>query len=188
MATFSVIYDACVLYPAPLRDLLMRLAVTGLFKAHWTDTIHEEWITALMRQGKFQREKLDKVRELMDRHIKDAKISGYEELIPSLNLPDPNDRHVLAAAIKVNADAIISFNAKDFPNSALDRYDIELIHPDDFIYYQLDLNVALCCKAVKNQRQALKNPPKTVEEFLNILQKQELPQTVSVLRKYADLI
>lgn len=188
MATFSVIYDACVLYPAPLRDLLMRLAMTNLFKAHWTDTIHEEWITALLRQDKYPREKLEKVRDLMDRHIKDAKVYGYEELISGLNLPDPNDRHVLAAAIKVNADAIISFNAKDFPDSVLESYGIELIHPDDFIYYQLDLNIAVSCKAVKGQRQALKNPPKTVEEFLNILQKQELPQTVSVLRKYADLI
>lgn len=74
MAKFSVIYDACVLYPAPLRDLLMRLATTDLFKVHWTDTIHEEWITALLRQGKYQREDLEKTRDLMDRHIKDAKV------------------------------------------------------------------------------------------------------------------
>ena len=188
MATFSVIYDACVLYPAPLRDLLMRLAMTNLFKAHWTDRIHEEWIRALLRQNKHPREKLEKVRDLMDKHIKDAKVYGYEELILGLELPDPNDRHVLAAAIKVNADAIISFNAKDFPRSVLENYAIELIHPDDFIYYQLDLNLSLSCKAIKGQRQALKKPSKTVEEFLKILQKQELPQTVSVLRNYKGLI
>lgn len=188
MAKFSVIYDACVLYPAPLRDLLMRLAVTGLFKAYWTDKIHEEWITALLRQGKHSRENLEKVRDLMDKHVADAKVLGYESLIHGLTLPDMNDCHVLAAAIKVNADAIISFNAKDFPCETLDNYGIELLHPDDFIYYQLELNPILCCKVIKNQREALKKPPKTLEEFLLILQQQSLPQTVSTLRQYTDFI
>jgi hypothetical protein len=99
MSKFTVVYDACVLYPAPLRDLLMNLALTNLFKAHWTDRIHEEWINALMRENRFTREKLEHVRDLMDRHAGDAKITGYESLIGAVSLPDPNDRHILAAAI-----------------------------------------------------------------------------------------
>jgi hypothetical protein len=99
VAKFSVIYDACVLYPAPLRDLLMQLALTDLFKARWTDQIHEEWIQALLRWEKYDRIILERTRELMDASVRDAKVSGYEELIEALVLPDPDDRHVLAAAI-----------------------------------------------------------------------------------------
>lgn len=188
MARFSVVLDACVLYPAPLRDALMRLAVTDLFKAHWTDEIHDEWIRNLSAKGSIIRETLENVRELMDRHVPDAKVVGYESLIAGLSLPDPNDRHVLAAAIKCRADAIVTLNLKDFPEHILATYQIELIHPDDFILYQIELAPALCCKAFRDQRTALKSPPLTTDEFLANLQKQQLPQTVSALRQYADLI
>ncbi len=188
MAKFSAIYDACVLYPAPLRDILMRLALTDLFQAHWTDQIHEEWINALLRSGKYQREVLEKVKTLMDSHVKDAKVTGYEDLIEMIQLPDIDDRHVLAAAIRCNADAIITFNLKDFPKKTLDNYAIEAIHPDDFICYQLDLSPSLVCNAIKRQRAALKNPEKTREQFLAILQKQQLPQTCLALRRYIEFI
>lgn len=152
----------------------MRLAVTDLFKAHWTDQIHEEWINALLRQGKFTPEKLQRVRELMDAHVRDAKITGYESLINTLELPDPNDRHVLAAAIRCGADAIVTFNLKDFPNSVVSTYGIDVLHPDEFIYYQIDMAPSICCAAIKQQRLALKNPAMGVSEFLAILQKQQL--------------
>ena len=166
----------------------MRLALTDLFKAYWTDQIHEEWINALLRQGKFTREKLEQVRDLMDAHVRDAKVTGYENLIDTLALPDPDDRHVLAAAIRCNADAIITFNAKDFPESALKPYGIDVLHPDDFIYYQIDLAPPVCCSAIENQSMALKNPPIELEDFLNTLQKQQLPQTVSILKDYSDFL
>lgn len=188
MARFAVLFDACVLYPAPLRDSLMRLASKDLFKAYWTDAIHEEWINALLREGKFSRENLQRVRDLMDMHVPDAKVLGYECLIEGLNLPDPDDRHVLAAAIKCKADAIVTFNQKDFPEEYLQSFHIELIHPDDFIYYQIDMAPALCCAAFRDQRRSLKNPPIEVDEFLANLQKQQLPQTVSLLRQYAELL
>lgn len=188
MAKFTVVYDACVLYPAPLRDLLMRLALTDLFKAQWTDDIHEEWINALLRRDQYKREDLERVRDLMDAHVRDAKVVGYQDLIDTLELPDENDRHVLAAAIKCNADAIVTFNLKDFPEEILSKYEIEAIHPDDFICYQIDLSSGKACSAIKDQRKALKNPPKEKEEFLAILQKQQLPQTVSLLKQYIDFI
>lgn len=188
MARFSVVFDACVLYPAPLRDSLMRLASKNLFKAYWTDQIHSEWINALVREGKYTRAQLDTVRELMDRHVPDAKVIGYEALIPALELPDPDDRHVLAAAIKSGADAIVTANLKDFPEACLQPFQLEVIHPDDFIYYQIDMAPAVCCSAFREQRQALKNPAMDVDSFLANLQKQQLPQTVSLLRQYAQLI
>jgi len=188
MSKFSVVYDAYVLYPFTLRDLLIRLALTDLFKARWTDKIHEEWINAVLKEGKYERSKLERTRDLMDKHVLDAKIYGYEPLIGNLTLPDKDDRHVLAAAIKANADAIISSNVKDFPSQILSQYDIELIHPDDFIYYQFELNTALCCQAVKRQRLALKNPPKNSKEFVDMFKKQPLPKTVSILEQYIDFI
>ena len=188
MARFSVILDACVLYPAPLRDLLMRLALVDLFKARWTDKIHEEWINALLRKDKFSREKLEQTRDLMDENVRDAKVTGYENLIDGITLPDPDDRHVLAAAIRCNADAIVTFNLKDFPEDVLKEYAIDVIHPDDFIFYQIDMASTACCQAIKAQRLALKRPPYSVDDFLNILQRQQLPQTVSRLREFADFL
>ena len=188
MAKYTVIYDACVLYPAPLRDLLMHLALTDLFKARWTDQIHEEWINALLRREKYDRTILERTRDLMDAGVRDAKVTGYEGLIDSLDLPDKDDRHVLAAAIKSGANAIITSNLKDFPYCELSKYGIEAIHPDDFIFYQIDLAPAVTCVAIKRQRHSLKNPKKTVDEFLAILQNQQLPQTVSALKAYIDLL
>ncbi|MHA7817961.1 MAG: PIN domain-containing protein [Pseudohaliea sp.] len=184
MSKFTVVYDACVLYPAPLRDVLLRLALTDLFKAHWTDRIHDEWIAALVRQGIQQREKLEQVRALMDAHVRDALVTGYEPLIDTLDLPDPDDRHVLAAAIRCNADAIVSFNLKDFPTDALAPYGIDVLHPDDFICYQVAMAPAVCCEALRRQRLALRNPAFSVSDFLATLQKQQLPQTVSRLRAF----
>ena len=166
----------------------MRLAMTDLFKAHWTDQIHEEWIGALLREGKFTREKLERVRNLMDSHVRDAKVTGYEPMVETLELPDPDDRHVLAAAIRCNADAIVTFNLKDFPQDYLASYHIDVLHPDDFVYYQIDMAPPICCRAIQQQRDALKNPPMEVEEFLSILLKQQLPQTVSKLREFEEFL
>ncbi len=166
----------------------MQLAVTDLFKARWTDQIHEEWIEALLRRDKYDRKILERTRGLMDSSVRDAKVFGYEQLIEGLVLPDPDDRHVLAAAIKAGADAIVTFNLKDFPNTVLSKYNIEAVHPDEFIYSQIDLAPVLACGAIKRQRESLKNPSKSKDEFLAILQKQQLPQTVSALRVYIELI
>ena len=92
-----VLYDACVLYPAPLRDLLMRLALTDLFQARWTDQIHDEWTrNVLANRPELTAESLARCRRLMDEHVPDCLVTGYESLIPTLSLPDPDDRHVLA--------------------------------------------------------------------------------------------
>jgi hypothetical protein len=99
-----VIYDACVLYPAPLRSFLMYLALTDLFSARWTHEIHEEWMRAVEKDyPDITRAQLERVRKLMDSHVCDCLVTGYESLIPSLTLPDLDDRHVLAAAIHCGA-------------------------------------------------------------------------------------
>lgn len=166
----------------------MHLARTDLFKAYWTDHIHEEWIGALARAGKHKREALERTRDLMDENVRDAKVTGYEPLIGTLELPDPDDRHVLAAAIRCNADAIVTFNLRDFPEEALEPYGVDALHPDDFIYYQIDMAPSVCAGAIRLQRLMLKNPEVSVDELLATLQKQQLPQTVSRLREFHQFL
>ncbi|HBC40774.1 MAG TPA: hypothetical protein DCZ88_02425 [Pseudanabaena sp.] len=122
---FTVIYDACVLYPNYLRDILIQLAITDLFRAKWTNLIHEEWIRNLIdNRPDLPREKLNQVKDLMNSQVRDSLITDFEQLIPSLTLPDPNDRHILAAAIVAEVDVIVTFNLKDFPDLYLSQYGI----------------------------------------------------------------
>ena len=189
MAAFTAVYDACVLYPAPLRDLLMHLAATELFRARWTDRIHEEWMQNLLaNRPDLTRSRLERTRDLMNAAVPDALITGYEPLIDSLQLPDPNDRHVLAAAIVGGADMIVTTNLRDFPDEALAPFQIEAIHPDDFVIRQFDLSPAGVCAAVKAQRASLTRPPKSVDEYLAALAATQMVQTVARLREFKDLI
>ena len=182
---FTVVYDACVLYPAPLRDLLMWLALTDLYRARWSDCIHDEWTRNLLEQRPdLTAAMLERTRSLMNQSVRDALVTGFELLIPTITLPDPDDRHVVAAAIHSGASLIVTFNLKDFPAETLRPYNLTAQHPDDFILDLLDLQPALVCQAVANQRRTLKNPPKTVDEYLDTLLKQGLTQTVGVLRQW----
>jgi predicted nucleic acid-binding protein len=178
------LYDSCVLYSAPLRDLLMQLALTDLFQARWTDEIHDEWIrNVLKNRPDLTIEQLTRTKDLMNRYVRDCLVIGYEWIIPSLNLPDPGDRHILAAAIKAEASAIVTFNLKDFPPLILDQYEIEAQHPDDFILDLIDLNYLKVANAVITCHQRLKNPPKSLDEYLEILLKQGLQNTVKSLQQ-----
>jgi len=189
MASFTALYDACTLYPAPLRDLLMHLALTDLFRARWTDRIHDEWIRSLLEdRPDLKREQLERTRFLMNAHVRDCLVTGYEDLIEELTLPDPDDRHVLAAAIRGAASVIVTFNLDDFPPESLRRFGIEAQHPDEFVTRLIDLAPADVCAAAKRHRASLKNPPKTVDEYLGALAQQRLPETVARLREFKELI
>lgn len=183
MSRFTALYDACVLYPAPIRDLLVRLGGTGLFRVRWTNEIHEEWIrNVLENRFDLSRARLERTRDLMNEHILDSLVTNYEDLIPSLQLPDAGDRHVLAAAIRGGANVIVTFNLKDFPASVLSRYNIEAQHPDVFVERLIDLNTDLVCATIRQQRLDLKKPPKPVEDVLNTFEEQGLKQSVARLR------
>jgi integrase/recombinase XerD len=96
VASFTALYDACVLYPAPLRDLLMQMALTDLYRAKWSHLIHEEWMRNLLRnRPDLTRERLERTRERMDSHTRDCLVIGFEDLIDALELPDPGDRHAV---------------------------------------------------------------------------------------------
>jgi predicted nucleic acid-binding protein len=179
----AVVYDACVLYPAPLRDLLVQLATTRIFRAKWTDQIHDEWIrNLLINRPDLKAEQLNRVRNLMNKNIQDSLVSGFESLIPTLELPDLNDRHVLAAAIAANADTIVTFNLKDFPAAKLAMYDIAAKHPDDFVSELIDRNPQEVFQAIDAIRARLKNPPQTFDSYMETLLKQGLITAVAMLR------
>ena len=185
MATFTAVYDACVLYPAPLRDFLMELALTDLFKARWTDDIHDEWMrNVLKNRPDLTLEKLTITKNLMNANVRDCLVRNYAAIIPGLQLPDPKDRHVLAAAIRCNADVIVTFNLKDFPEDYLAQYGVEAQHPDEFILHLLDLQPAVICQAAEQVRSRLKNPPNTPDEYLETLLRQGLPQSTTTMREF----
>ncbi|MBX3001597.1 MAG: PIN domain-containing protein [Caldilineaceae bacterium] len=181
--------DANILYPAPLRDLFLQLAVMDLFRVRWTTAIHREWIEALLRNEPHRnRATLERTQTLMDQATRDSLITGYEAIILTLSLPDPDDRHILAAAIVGNCNVIVTRNVADFPNETLASFGIEAQHPDEFLYAQLTLTPGLFCTAVRKVRARLKNSPYTVEQYLAILKRQGLIATVSELEQYSALI
>jgi predicted nucleic acid-binding protein len=179
----TVVYDANVLYPAPLRDLLMYLAMTDLFAARWSNDIHEEWITGVLRnRPDLTGAKLERTRRFMDKSVRDALVTGYEALIPTLELPDSDDRHVLAAAIETKADVIVTMNLKDFPKTTLSKYDLIAQRPDEFVMRLVEMDAEAVLKAITLQQESLKKPAKTMEEFLETLEQQGLKKVVAWLR------
>ena len=186
---FTAVFDACVLYPAPLRDLLMWLALSGRFRARWTAEIHDEWVRNLHKnRPDLTPALLRRTVDLMNQAVPDALVSGYEDLIDGLTLPDEDDRHVLAAAIRCGARVIVTFNERDFPKDLLAAYGVEVQHPDEFIDDLFDLDQAAVVAAAQKQRSTLKNPPIDVDRYLDILMKQGLTKTVKDLSAYRTVL
>ena len=159
---FVVVYDANVLYPSTLRDLLIRVAQAGLVQAKWTDRILDEVFDALREnRPDLEPQNLARTRGLMNSAVRDCLVSGYEPLIESVQLPDPDDRHVLAAAIKARAQLIVTNNLKDFPSVTLEAWDMEAKSPDDFILDQIDLNREAVHSAVQRIADSRAKPPAT---------------------------
>jgi hypothetical protein len=115
-------------------------------------------------------------------------VTGYEPLIESLSLPDSNDRHVLAAALRAGAEMIVTFNLKDFPAQSLAAYGIAAVHPDEFVQMLFETAPEVVCVSVRRQREGLRNPPQTVEQLLATLESQGLVQTVARLRSCVEML
>ncbi len=178
-----------MLYPAPLRDLLIEIAAGGLFRARWSNQIHSEWISSLLtKRADLSIAQLQRTRELMDAAIEGAQVYGFEPLIDALSLPDPDDRHVLAAAIHSGSDGIVTYNIRDFPADTVRQYEIEILHPDDFLTQQFGLDAAAVVLAAQRCRARLKYPPLGARDYLDVLRRQSLPLTTAELAAFADLI
>ena len=163
----------------------MQLAMSDLYRAHWSEDIHAEWMrNVAANRSDLTIEQLERTRDLMNAHVRDCLVKGYESLIPSLQLPDEDDRHVLAAAIVAGADVIVTFNLEDFPNKRLRPYNIEAQHPDEFIAHLINLSPSQVCSAVASVRARLRNPPRTPSEYIDTIEQQQLPQTAAALREF----
>lgn len=179
---FITVLDACVLYPVPIRDLLLSLASAGLYKPKWSALIQDEWSRNLLaNRSDLTAAQLQRTATMMNMAFPDADVEGYEVFTPTLTLPDPDDRHVLAAALRSQADVIVTTNLKDFPVSYLRTFDVEVQHPDEFIGNLIDLNPAKALEAFRQQVARLKNPPIAAVQVLDNLRKSSLPATAARL-------
>lgn len=184
MDDITAVLDACVLYPAPIRDLFMNLAVFDAFRARWTEEIHDEWIRNVLKdRPDLSPEQLERTRKLMNTHVRDCLVEDYGGLIDRVELPDADDRHVLAAAIKTEADHIVTFNLRDFPSEILGPYGLQATHPDEFIMLLIDRDTELVRQAALTQWRSLKNPPVSLNKFLEKLKENKLDNAVRRLRK-----
>ena len=180
---FVVVYDANVLYGNEVRDLLIRIAQSSLVQARWTNEILDEVVRNLgANRPDISADKLSILRERMNAAVPGALVENYEELIEGLKLPDADDRHVLAAAIKAGAEMIITSNLKDFPANALTAYGIEAKSPDDFVLDQLDLDESVVRDCVYQIANSRTRPPKTFAAILDALERAGLVESAAALR------
>jgi len=155
------VYDACVFYSGSLRDQLLHLAHWKAVHARWSDDILEEWIRSLLRdRPELKRDQLETTRQNMNQKFRFGRVKNYESLIETLQLPDPNDRHVLAAAIRAKATLIVTYNLSDFPQKVLASYNIEVVSPDEFVSRLIQNNPIAVVQAANHHRARLTRPPK----------------------------
>jgi predicted nucleic acid-binding protein len=128
------VFDACILYPFHLRNVVIQAAVDRVVEARWTDEIHNEWIRNLAASARtIPIERLQNTRRRMNEALPTATVNGYEDQIPVVNLPDPNDRHVVAAGITAGASLILTWNLRHFPAKELKRFGLRRETPDTFL-------------------------------------------------------
>ena len=179
--------DASVLYPSTIRSVLMFLAAFDAFRAQWSEDIHREWTAALARdRPDLDVKRIARTRALMEAHLPNAMVSGYERRIAKLVLPDPNDRHVLAAALHCKAHVIVTTNLKHFPKAVLSSHGISAQFPDDFV---CDLIVADRDRAVlafAADRARMVNLPHSVAEYIAGIDAGGLKKSAAMLRGVAD--
>jgi hypothetical protein len=181
----AAVLDACVLYSAPLRDLWMHLAVQWVFQPKWTPQIQDEWIRNVLRnRPDLKPEQLVRTRKCMEQWGRDWEVPEYDAWLSQLSLPDPDDCHVLAAAIAGGVPLIVTFNLEDFPETALAVHRVRAIHPDTFALELLEADPEAFILAVRTHRAALKNPPKTVDAYLETLRHAGLVRTTARLQGY----
>lgn len=178
------VYDACVLYPFQLRNLLVQCAVDRLVEARWSDEIHDEWMRNLLaKEPRLTRTRLEATRDLMDRALPQARVTGYEARIPAITLPDPGDRHVVAAAAEAGASVVVTWNVRDFPAAELRRHGLRKLTPDGFLAELYDAMPDAVTASVENARQNLNISRVSKVAYLEALQRQGLKRFVLAMSR-----
>ena len=179
MANIKAVLDACVLYPAALRDTLLRVARAGFYDGYWSEQILEEVRRNLIAE-EMSLEQWHHLRSRLAIAFPEALVTGHEHLIDSM--PNhPKDRHVLAAAVAVGAQIIVTDNLRDFPKAALLPFRVEAQAPDPFLSSLFPENPDEIVRVLAMQAAALRNPPKTAGEVLEVLAK-HVPTFASLVR------
>lgn len=180
---FEVVLDTCALYPAHLRDTLLRLAERGIYRALWSADILEELERSLIRAG-IPPDSVERLTAEMRGAFPDAGVTGYLPLVDSMTC-DHKDRHVLAAAVRSNAAAVVTFNVADFPSASTDPYDVDVIHPDAFLLDLLDLTPPIVIAEIREQAAANRREPQTLESLLDALGTAGVPNFADTVLKRA---
>lgn len=189
MAGPTALLDANVLYPAGLRDFLLRLADRRLYAPLWSADIHAEWMRNLLAdRPHLSADTLERTRAAMDWHFPAAVVTGYAALAEVLDLPDPGDRHVLAAAIPGRADVIVTWNLRHFPADRLASSVLAARSPDAFIAGLFETGPEEVVAAVRGHRAALRNPPRSASDHLTALERVGLARTAALLRPHVGAI
>lgn len=184
MSHFTAVLDANVLHCQPLTSLLLELAVARLYRPAWSQDIHAEWRRSVLRaRPEVDPTALDRRRAAMDAALPDACVSGYAAIIQALSLPDPDDRHVLAAAVRAKAQVIVTFNERDFAADTLAGFDVAAQHPDVFLRRLVDLHPALVRARIEQMLKGWRQPPNTPGAFIDTLERAGLPDTAAALRE-----
>lgn len=181
------IYDACILYPFHLRNVIVQAAVDGLVDARWTDTIHNEWIRNLLANTPdLPAEHLQATKRLMNVAVPEATITGYERHIQTVNLPDPDDRHVAAAAIEAGASIIVTWNLRDFPVAELRRHGLVRQSPDAFLVGLYEQAPDMLVASLANARSNLSRSRVSAAGFVSILRDQKMVKLAEQIEKHVD--
>ena len=188
-AQFTAFLDTNVLYDAPLRDLLLEMAVADLFQARWSIQVLEELRRVFAKERPdIGPAAVDRLIELMNAHVRDSLVDCPPALTKAITLPDKEDRHVVAAALQSRAHAIVTWNLRDFPADVLASYRLEAIDPDAFLLAQWDLDQGRFMSCVATVRRRLHRPAVDANRYIDILIRHGLVGTGARLREVADFI
>jgi hypothetical protein len=177
-----VVLDANLLYPFQLRNLLVQFGVDSVIAPRWTARINEEWISNLVAAGKAPHERLLLTLELMNAALPEADVRDWETYMNDLALPDPNDCHVLAAALAAKAPTILTMNLRDFPDSILAWHGVAAVHPDGFLCGLYDADPELLRASTEMAHANLSRSAPSFAAYLDVLERQGLSRLVTRLR------
>ena len=178
--------DANVLFPFRKRDILLRFHHAGLFRARWTEQILDEWTLNLLEQKPHLEPSVRSQRQAMHEHFPEALVTGYDPLITKFALPDADDRHVLAAAIRCGAQYIVTDNLADFPTEVLAQFDIEAIDADGFLSATFDFYPSEALSVLRSLREVYSNPSFTPSGFVRDLTAKGLPRLAAQIEEHRD--
>lgn len=177
---FTAVLDTNVIYPVQVRDILFWFAYYNFYTPKWSKHIFDEWGEVMRRKGVSEKEIVKRM-TWPDIAFPDALVTNYQNLIDKIKLNDPNDRHVLAAAIKSNANLIVTNNLKHFPGQTLKTYGLHAISPDNFLVDLIDLNQKTAVEAFSKMVFNRKSPSMDKYDVLEALRRNGLTQTADYL-------